>query len=445
MIRHRAFATALAHSVDGTDDWQRLLAGFVTLRFVDRWLREGASAAKASDDAMRAVRSAVAAVPLLHATDREPALLNAVLDAAQSARRVGPHAVRPALYAYATALQHRSAWTLAADVYEMIVELSEQPPWEAAADAERDAELVDDALIRAGGCYRIMARHAEAARSYGRARDRALERGDLCRVCVARLGETNLVRDRGNLSDAEAGYRGLIEMLTSLIAHGALPDEAVPMAALRAEVRHELANVLHARERPVEAIEVAREAWGEPAYTKRDRLLVDSASYLRDVGATEAARDASLLVLALAAQGGEPVAGWMATANLLELAVDERDEAAFERHRDTLAGVRQLPPFIEAGYYTYLARGYLTFGSATGGRERALQAARHAGQVAAAHGLHQWVFAAEALVAQAEGSAGTTSTTQSTMDRRAVIPPDRAEVVAGAAADLHAARVAAGV
>ena len=261
---------------------------------------------------------------------------------------------------------------------------------------------------------------------------------------VARLGETNLVRDRGNLPDAESGYRGLIEMLTSVIGHGMLAEEAVPMAALRAEVRHELANVLHARERPIEAIEVAREAWGEPAYAKRDRLLVDSAAYLRDVGALEAARDASLLALALAGQGGEPFAGWMASTNLLEIAIDERNETAFEHYRVALSRA-PLPPFLEAGYYTYLARGYLTFGGATGDRERALKAAQHAGRVAAAHSLHQWVFAAEALAAQAEGPTGSTSTTKSTWDRRVAIPPDRAEVVAGAAADLHAARVAAGV
>ena len=393
-LNHLPFVEALATSDDASDDWRRTAAGWVTVRLVDRWLAEGQRAVATDDPGVAALWTALEAVAPARPVDREREALAKIVSAMQRAERPRAAAVRDALFGYGRALQDRSAWGPAADVFRMVIA---QASGDGQSTAPADPELTDKATLRLGGCLRHLGDAHAAGQCYSTVRSRAEARKDRVRAIWARLGEARLIADRGNLPFATSLMEGVLEDASSAVntqqASGALTRAALLRA--RAGARHELSTVLHARGNSARAIQLAFAAWEElPPGQARDRLLSDLAIYLRDAGYRSAAKDAFLL----SRRSTEPMARWAATVNLLELAVDDRDDAAFKRYRHELADV-VLPPLLEAAYRMYEAKGLATFAAPgdTEARADANRAVALAVRVAEANTLNKLLFEAEAL------------------------------------------------
>ena len=322
-LNHLPFVEALATSDDATDDWRRTAAGWVTVRLVDRWLAEGQRAVAANDPGVGALRTALEAVAPTESADREREALAKVVYAMQRAERPQASAVRDALFGYGRTLQDRLAWGPAADVFRMVIT---QASGDGQSNAPADPELVDKTTLRLGGCLRHLGDAHAAGQCYSLVRSRAEARKDSVRAIWARLSEARLIADRGNLPFATSLMEGVLDDASTAISSHPANDTLVHAALLRARAgaQHELSTVLHARGNSRRAIQLAFSAWEElPASTARDRLLSDLATYLRDAGLKSAAKDAFLL----SRHSSVPMARWAATVNLLELAVDEHDEA----------------------------------------------------------------------------------------------------------------------
>jgi hypothetical protein len=249
-LRHQAFFETLQHG-EGTRDWLAARAGLLVLRHVlarsDADWEAGALAAEE-----RSVATALEALP---PDDPERVRLSAVLAgfhsaglrADQSPDAREPHALEPvadALIAYGDVLLTRSAWALAADVYATVWDTRAAPdtrfgggvdPRDVEDTAARSATIdaVDGggdgelqiapasamAALKLAICYRMLGRSAEASDAYTAARAAAIQCrdpgvGEYVRY-RARLGDTLMVLDAGNLAAAEQQLAGLAVEISS--------------------------------------------------------------------------------------------------------------------------------------------------------------------------------------------------------------------------------------
>jgi tetratricopeptide (TPR) repeat protein len=189
---------------------------------------------------------------------------------------------------------------------------------------------------------------------------------------------------RGNLPRAE-------EILDDTIAR-ATSESLDDVAGL---AMHERAIVAFDRGDFPKSIRFAYDALPKlTGQSARDRVLVDIAASFLELGVTSAARDA-FLVLAATAQ--EQYVRWTATLNLLELAVVDTNEPAFESYRRELAAI-DLPVHLEVSYHLQTGKGYSAFSR----WDRAERSLTRALELAAKHRLNQLLFAAEESLRQLE-------------------------------------------
>jgi hypothetical protein len=397
---HEAFTKTVDDETETSGIRRRALAGWLVLRVVDHWFTRGRSGLTDTDPPLARAHDVVAGL-LPETGDGEALALRGIIDAVDGLGDPEPGALDQLLYRYAVVLQERSAFSLAIDVLQMVVAY---PHWLAArgtaavAIDRYDSPLMDDASLRLGACYRVLGDHDRAVDAYARVQERAAARGDIERALRARLGAAKVAAVRGNLPIAEWLCDAMVTQLSEQLESSALDDRRAARALtdLRAEARHELANIVHARGFPARAIELVFTSWREVSSAReRGRMLVDLAAYFRDLGALEASTDANRL----AQRAQEPITRWTATVNLLELAVDRNDEESFDRQREALAAVA-LPPFLEAAMHLYVARGCTQFRR---GRRQVSDAIASAIAVAEAHHLNKLLHDAEAYAATLVG------------------------------------------
>jgi hypothetical protein len=341
--RHRAFFEALAQSDERSDAWQTEHAGLVTLRFLDSWREGGVWGGGWSDAAFayekEAVEAAIAAVPQF----AEQRLMATIVERVALARAGRTVVFVAPLFAYARALDLRSAWGLAAAVYGVL--------WESFVARDRigpvDDEVAQSVAQHLGACHRMLGDHARASEAYAAAAVLATRRGDERATLDAQLGQAKVLIRQGYLLEAEL-------RLVSIVAAA----KGSHLAEVRARAWHDLATVAHSAGQSLAGIEYAYEAWqatDDPV--ERERVLITLASLLLDAGYPDVSREANAL---LASTAAEPFVRWLATVNLIEIATIEGREIDFARYRKTLAAA-ELPPYLLGEFHFYVGRGHLAF------------------------------------------------------------------------------------
>ena len=366
-LRHLPFFEALAELEMSSPEWASISAGLVTLRLFDlRRAQENGGAVVVAAE-VGAVRDAIAAMP---ASDIAGAILGGVVESAADGLGARTERALPALLAYGRALQLAARWSLAADVFETILE-------HPAAGEQGDLAL--QAALKCASSLRASGRFEEAELAYDRVRRISHACDDRSAAFLAEIGRANIALQRGNYPRAE-------EMLDAVIASA--DDAGCPVALSRA--LHDRGHVAYRRGRREESLDFLHRALvrcTEPG--ERDRLLADIALVLGELGHVEVSREVQMLIERTAQ---EQSVRWLATINLVELAVKSGRELQFERHRRQLADVA-LPPHLEVLYQLHVGEGYQRFGR---GEARAAIAA--ALSIARQHELHDLGFRAEAAL-----------------------------------------------
>jgi tetratricopeptide (TPR) repeat protein len=365
-LSHLPYFERLSHLEEGSPTFRAMSAGLVTLRLVDAWVMEGPHVAAPDAWGMRAVREAVESMD--HGSTSRALLLKILEAMDPSGALASVRFVTPRLMAYARALQLDGEWALAADVYRTVL---------AHAHPLNDADSVINANLMIAACSRTLARWDDAWEAYGSAGEVAALTGDIMSMLKARIGEANVLTDRGNLPEAE-----------SILDQTILDAEQLGMTELRAIALQDRASTAHRRGDYDAAIAMQYLALQDVRTgNSRDRLLADLAASFFEIGLHTAARDANLV---LAATAQEQFTRWQATINLMELAGADHFEPVFEQYRRELF-TAALPPTLSAWYFFYAGQGYRRFDRPEQARvalERALEVARQ-------HQLHQIAFHAE--------------------------------------------------
>ena len=375
-LPHLAYLEALADCEEDTARWQALTAGYAALQLFDLWVEHDRGAIAPSDLELRRVRKRLDLVPSGDPIRRCLGHLVDVMERARAPRgseehRLCGYEAGRVLAAYGKLLQYESSWSLSRDVHETLIEY---------ARGADDAERLLDSMLMVAFCHRMLGELDVAREAYARLRAVAAEARSEQYLLLSELGFAKIAIERGNLP-AAAGM--LDQILTDSRANG---QETVRAKALmdRARVANQLGDLTAAAVLGHQALECSRDPM------ERDRILVNIGMTLTHMGLWDQARDAYLVVTALAQEASMR---WLAHVNLMELAYLEGNELQFEQTRRTLTGL-QLPPYIEAVFHETCANGFCRFGRL----DEATAAFRRMLDVAERHSLNEFVIkAASAL------------------------------------------------
>lgn len=369
-LRHLPFFEERAQHDDSAAAGRWSTAGLLVMRMIDHWELAGASLVAPESVSVRSVRAAIMALP---PGDAVRECLLGIVNTMQTLHEVDLQPVLPRLFAYAKLLERRAEHAMAADVYECIAH---------GANEAFEGDLVMDAQMRLGFCRRTLGEFAEAERAYATAGKVAKRRGDAERVLRSRTGVAIVANQRGNLPKAEELFVAIVDEATQ---HG--------FTRLRASVLHDLASVTYKRGFPARAVRMAHEALHiteDPL--ERERVLVTIGSLLIVLGRFTAARDALLVVDAIAVT--EEMRS-SARVGLVSFAARAGDRAEFERALANVEG-RAISAEDEANLLIESARGYQRFGAL----EQAAALLERGRLFAEAHGLNRSVFEIEPMVAE---------------------------------------------
>jgi tetratricopeptide (TPR) repeat protein len=310
-------------------------AALVMLRLFDSWMREGAEVVSREAPGLQAVRDQIAAMDVRDSNRR---LLLSIVESMVTAENPRMVTVAPRLLAYGRALQHAAKWALAADVYRTVL---------AYATPLDDSDVVIQANMQLGRCLRVMAEWDESLTCFAAASQIATMTDDMMSILRARIQESQVAIDRGNLPHAE-----------SLLDETIVRAKEFGLLEIRATAMHDRAHLASRRGRNEEAIGLQFEAFkGVRNQMARDRVLNDLGASFVQLGVYSAARDAFLVV---AATAQEQYMRWTATINLLDVSVHEHREPLFEQYRRDLESA-SMPPALATYYYIYVAQGYRAF------------------------------------------------------------------------------------
>jgi len=286
--------------------------------------------------------------------------------------------VAPALFAYALYLEQELHFDEAEDALQTMI------------DVGHERLKVSDrvsAWMRLGRVRRLQADFDRADAAYTEAGRIAAGAGDQRAVLSSRIGRCNVVFFRGNLAEAERGWRSI------------LADAAdTPYHRVVAEAEHGLGNLLDRRSQPQEG---ARHLWR--AYELYDdealklRVLTDLGILMLRLGHVDGAEQA-LREVVRRERTGENIHN--ALIELMNCASYRRDRVGFERWRERcLEHVPGAPPNIRADFSMKAGVGFARFGN----YRRAESELRQAHEIATAHGLHELVFRIEPILKGSKG------------------------------------------
>ena len=275
----------------------------------------------------------------------------------------------PALLAYALYLEQDSHLEEAEDVLLTLIRVGGTRL--AASDATA-------AWMRVGRVRRLRTEFDPADAAYAEAGRIAAAAGDRQGVLFSRIGQCNVLHFRGNLGEAEQGWRGVLADST-----------AAGLASVQAQAEHGLGTILHRRG---QAHDAAPHLWR--AY-----------ELYEDDGALRALGDLGSLMLALGDIGGAeraltevvrratlPDLLTNAKIELMHCASFRRDRVGFERWRErVLDHLEDAMPNIRADYHFKVGIGLARFSNFVKAESQMQQAL----EIATAHGLHEFVFRVE--------------------------------------------------
>jgi len=278
----------------------------------------------------------------------------------------------PSLFAYGHFLEEVSQYPEALDVLDTLLIVGGEglSPADAIATTLRIARV-----------NRKLSNFDEAYRWYERASSAALLAGDAHAEMASRLGRVNIVWARGNLAEAEAGYRALIA-----------DARAAHQVGHEASATQGLAVTISQRGRPAEAIPYAWRAYELfDDVANKVRTLIGLGIMLRDVGDLAAAEQALRASLA-AANGTEHSEN--AVLELMECASQRGDRFGYARWREEARRreSRYLPS-MRVDFFLKQGVAERRFGNVA--RSDALL--ETALELAQKHKLHEYVFRIERM------------------------------------------------
>jgi len=240
--------------------------------------------------------------------------------------------------------------------------------------------------MRLGRVRRLQTDFDQADVAYREAGRIAESVGDHQAILISRVGRCNIMYFRGNLAEAEHGWRSL---LTDCVA--------TPYRPVIAQAEHGLGNLLNRRGKLHEGaphLWKAYELYDEEA--SQLRVLTDLGILLLRLGQVHDAERALGEVVRRDQIGGETLTN--ALVELMNCASYRRDRLGFERWRERcLDHLPHAPPNIRADFSMKAGIGYARFGNA----RKAETQLRQALEIATAHGLHEAVFRIEPILAGA--------------------------------------------
>ena len=357
MIRHHAFFETLGAIEEMTPQWHSVVAGLAVLRLVDRVADEGERAAPTSWAELDTTRARVSGVAV---GDPVRAILIRAVEEIENAGAL-TDTLGAALLSYGRALDLEAKWQLAVDVFQTI---AERFPF------RLHPRVVIQACTALGAAARNAGDWETSSGGYARAEHLAESIGDRELVLTVHTGLANSLMVKGNLPAADAEIE---KVLTEAHALGLQQVEAIAL--------HARASLSHLRGDYQETVHLAYrslELTTNPA--ARERILADIAAAYAGLGMTETARNGYSIV---AMTSPHQWVRWQATLNLMELAISEGDEAAFDDYLKQVESA-SLDPRLQAYFFFFRAMGARRFSRP--GESELFQAAY---DYAAAHELHQ--------------------------------------------------------
>jgi tetratricopeptide (TPR) repeat protein len=375
---HLPFVHALSAVEEGTPAWAAVKAGWLVVRFVDKWAEATTTGHSGTSPWLREVHAIHEAIGTVSAgpTRRVLERLYAALLESWGRRDL---TVSSTLLAYGHHLERGEEWGMAADVFETFL---------LHATTDSDHELAPDTYLRLAFTLRQIGRIDDAAAAYDAAGALAVSEGNVRAGLLARIGAARVAKHRGNLPAAAAALDLVIADATSLVALG--PSAGLSDALARA--KHDRGTVANEMGQFVEAVALyydALQRYQDEA--RRERVLSDIANNFTALGLRDAARDAYAV---LYATGAEQSVRHGAAVNLMGLAAEDGHELVFKQYYRALNTV-ELSPEIEAHYQLNAAEGLQRFGQPEQARdmfERALETAER-------YQLNALAFKAESALA----------------------------------------------
>jgi tetratricopeptide (TPR) repeat protein len=305
----------------------------------------------------------------------EAAHLSCIVRATGEAHRTKDiRSLVPALFAYALYLEQESHFEEAEDALHTMIDVG--------AGRLQPTETTS-AWLRLGRVRRLQADFDGAVVAYNEAGQIAATAGDRHSIFSSRIGKCNVLYFRGNLPEAERGWR---EILADASAGG--------FRFIEAQAYHGLGNVLQRRG---QAHSGAPHLWRayETYEDESDQLRVlnDLGIVLLAIGDVDGAERALREVVRRDRTGGEN--RFNSLIELMHAASFRRDRVGFERMRerclDQLAG---MAPNLRTDYYVKVGIGLARFGNFS----KAESSLRHALEIASAHNLHEFTFRIEQIM-----------------------------------------------
>jgi hypothetical protein len=302
----------------------------------------------------------------------EAAHLVGIVRATSEAHRTEDvRALAPALLAYALYLEQEVHFEEAEDVLLTLIRVGGTRL--AASDAIA-------AWMRLGRVRRLQADFDPADAAYAEAGRIAAAAGDRQGVLLSRIGQCNVLHYRGNLGEAEQGWRGVLA-----------DANAAGLPHVEAQAEHGLGTILHRRG---QAHLAAPHLWRAYELYQDDgalRALGDLGNLMLALGDIIGAERA-LAEVARRATMPDLLAN--AQIELMHCASFRRDRVGFERWRErALDHFEEALPHVRADYHLKVGIGLARFGN-YGKADAQMQQAL---EIATAHGLHDVVFKIERI------------------------------------------------
>lgn len=334
MLRHKAYFEALGAMQAPDPAWPSALAGLSILRVVDAIATDPDGDKSSRHAAIDAARTTALA---MHEGDPARAILLRTTDILDDRMALTPE-LASELLKYGKALDLEGAWTFATDVFRTISETFRSP---------QNEKIVIEALIALGAAARNTGDWETSDRGYAEAQHMADSIGDDSLSLTAQVGIASTLIAHGNFPAADAELRE-VRAETNRLRLQHVEAIALHASAHRAATSGDYQGAVHFAYQSLELT---------TNQTARDRILGDIAAAYAGLGLREAARDGYSIV---AVTSPHRWVRWQATVNLMELAIDDDDEIAFDDYLNQLQN-EPLEPRLRVYFTWYKARGFRQF------------------------------------------------------------------------------------